>query len=164
MVRAEIEKGRGKQFDANNADIMLQMIDEDKDYLLKQEEVAHKKILAVDDEPMNNKIIAHIMKDEPMYEIIPAVSGKQALEILEQQSVDLILLDVNMPEMDGLETLRLIRKKYQTPVVLMTSDRTLDTSIEFEKMGCDDYITKPFLPLLMKEVIHNMTERTKVVN
>ena len=74
----------------------------------------------------------------------------------------MILLDVKMPEMDGLETLRRIRKKYQTPVVLMTSDKTLDTSIEFEELGCDDYITKPFLPLLMKEVIHNMTERTKV--
>ena len=161
-VRAEIEKGKGTQFDPEIADIMLQMMDEDKDYSLKQEDVTRKKILAVDDEVMNNKIISHIMKDEPMYEIIPAGSGKQALEILEQQSVDLILLDVKMPDMDGLETLRFIRKKYQTPVVLMTSDKTLDTSIEFEKLGCDDYITKPFLPLLMKEVIHNMTERTKV--
>ncbi len=158
-VRDEIEKGKGTQFDPKIADIMLQMIDEDKDYVLKQEDITQKKVLAVDDEVMNNKIIARIMKDEPMYEIISADSGKQALQILEQQEVDLILLDVNMPEMDGLETLRRIRRKYQTPVVLMTSDMTFDTSIKFAELGCDDYITKPFLPILMKEVIHNMTER-----
>ena len=82
--------------------------------------------------------------------------------MLEQQSFDLILLDVKMPDMDGLETLREIRKKYRTPVVLMTSDKTLDTSTEFGELGCDDYITKPFLPLLIKEVVHNMTERIDI--
>ena len=86
----------------------------------------------------------------------------EKLEIIEQQTFDLILLDVNMPEMDGLETLRLIRKKYQTPVVLMTADKTLDTSTEYGELGCDDFITKPFLPLLLKEIIHNMTERTNI--
>ena len=74
----------------------------------------------------------------------------------------LILLDVKMPDMDGLETLKLIREKYRTPVVLMTSDKTLDISTGFSELGCDDYITKPFLPLLIKEVIHMMTERTEM--
>lgn len=76
----------------------------------------------------------------------------------------MILLDYMMPEMDGFETLKKIREKYDTPVVLMTSDRTLVTSNEFAKLGCDDYITKPFLPLMIKEVIHNMTERTEMEN
>ena len=75
---------------------------------------------------------------------------------------DLCVLDVMMPDMDGIEVLREIRKKYSTPVVLMTADKTLDTSTEFATYGCDDYITKPFLPLLLKEVIHNMTERTTI--
>ena len=77
---------------------------------------------------------------------------------LEKEKVDLIMLDVVMPDMDGLETLRRIREKYQTPVVLMTGDKTLDTSTEFAELGCDDYVTKPFLPLLIKEVIYNMTK------
>ena len=67
-----------------------------------------------------------------------------------------------MPEMDGLETLKIIRQKYQTPVVLMTGDKTLDTSMEFAELGCSDYITKPFLPILVKEIVHNMTERTNI--
>ena len=162
VVRREIEKGKGTQFDPHIADIMLQMIDEDKNYTLRQNDLVQRSILTVDDEAMNNKIIAHIMRDEPMYEIVSACSGKEALSILEQQSFDLIFLDVKMPEMDGLETLKIIRQKYQTPVVLMTGDKTLDASMEFAELGCSDYITKPFLPILVKEIVHNMTERTNI--
>ena len=162
VVRSEIENGMGTQFDPFIAAIMLQMIDEDRNYSMKQTASKQRKILTVDDEAMNHKIIAHIMRDEPRYEMYRAGGGREALEMLEQQSFDLILLDVKMPDMDGLETLREIRKKYRTPVVLMTSDKTLDTSTEFGELGCDDYITKPFLPLLIKEVVHNMTERIDI--
>ncbi len=158
VVRSEIEKGRGTQFDPAIADVMLQMIDEDTEYTMKQGDFSQKRILTVDDEIINSKLIARIMKDEPMYEIVSATSGKQALEILDEQEFDLIMLDVNMPEMDGLETLKLIRKKYQTPVVLMTGDKSLDTSVGFAELGCDDYVTKPFLAPLIKEIVHNMTE------
>ena len=161
VVRQEIEKGRGTQFDPQIADIMLQMIDEDKEYRMKESDCMHRRVLTVDDEPMNNKRIAYIMKDEPRYEMIAVESGIEALHILEEQNIDLILLDVMMPEMDGLETLRRIREKYDVPVVLMTGDKTLEASTEFAELGCDDYITKPVLPLLIKEIIHNMTERTK---
>ncbi len=161
-VRKEIEKGKGTQFDPAIADIMLQMIDEDKAYEMKQAGWMHRKILVIDDESFNHKVIEDIMRDEPMYEIVYARNGNEALEFLEKQEFNLILLDVIMPDMDGVEMLRKIRKKHSTPVVLMTADKTLDTSMEFAAYGCDDYITKPFLPLLIKEVIHNMTERTTI--
>ncbi len=158
VVRKEIEKGRGTQFDPAVADIMLQMIDEDSKYEMKQMDSMHRKILVVDDEPMNHKLVELIMKDESMYEIISAFSGMEALENLEKQTFDLILLDVVMPQMDGFETLELIRQKYQTPVVLMTADKSLAASGKLEQLGCDDYITKPFLPLMIKEVVHNTTK------
>ena len=158
-VRNEIEKGKGTQFDPHIADIMLQMIDEDKEYVMRQSDSMKRTILTVDDEAMNNKIIAHIMRDEEMYTVISAESGKEALEIMDKQPVDLILLDVHMPDMDGLETLKHIRKKYQTPVVLMTSDKKLDISVDFATLGCEDYITKPFSPFLMKEIVYNMVEK-----
>ena len=162
VVRAEIEKGKGTQFDPHIADIMLQMIDEDEDYQMKETDSLQRRVLMVDDEAMNNMRIAHIMKDEPRYEMVAASGGKEALELLSKQHFDLILLDVMMPGMDGLETLRLIRESYNTPVVLMTGDKTLEAAVEFSKLGCDDYITKPVLPLLIKEIIHNMTERTSL--
>lgn len=162
VVYEEIEKGKGTQFDPDVADVMLQMIDEDKGYQMQQMDFTEKRILTVDDEPINHKIITHIMKDEPMYQVVAAGSGKEALKMMEKEPFDLILLDFKMPEMDGVETLRLIRKKYQTPVVLVTSDKTLDLSAEIAELGCDDYITKPFLPLLVKEVVHNMTEKIEI--
>ena len=162
VVRSEIEKGRGTQFDPRIADIMLQMIDEDKEYRMKETDSLHRRILTVDDEAMNNMRIAMIMRDEPRYEMISATSGVEALAILNEQHIDLILLDVLMPEMDGLETLSRIRENFNTPVVLMTGDKTLEASTEFAKLGCDDYITKPAQPLLIKEIIHNMTERTSL--
>ena len=157
-----MEEGKGTQFDPAIADVMLQMIDEDKEYKMRQVDDAQKIILVVDDEPMNHKVIAHIMKDEPMYATIPASGGRQALDILEKETVDLILLDISMPDLDGLETLKLIREEYQTPVVLMTDENNLNTLEEFARLDCDEYVTKPFLPLLIKEVIHNMTERTEL--
>ncbi|MBO5341181.1 MAG: response regulator [Lachnospiraceae bacterium] len=164
VVRSEILKGRGSQFDPEIADIMLDLIDKDTEYKMRQSDVDIKKILVVDDEPMNHKLLSHIMKDEPRYQIVSVYSGKEALKELQKQDFRLIMLDVMMPEMDGLETLRHIRKVYNLPVVLMTGDKTLDTSVGFAELGCDDYITKPFLPILIKEVLHNMTERTKVKN
>lgn len=158
VVRAEIERGKGTQFDPAIADIMLQLMKEDTEYSMRQADVVHKRILTVDDETMNHKIIAHIMQDEPQYEIVSAESGRIALNLLEEQSFDLILLDVRMPDLDGLETLKLIREKYDTPVVMMTGDKNADLSGAFSEHGCNDYITKPFLPLLVQEVVHNMTK------
>lgn len=158
VVREEIEKGRGTQFDPKIADVMLQMMDEDRKYTLKQADITKKYILSVDDDEMNNMIIKRIMRDEPMYEIVSANSGKEALELLSTQSFDLILLDAMMPEMSGYETMQRIREKYRTPVVLMTSDKSND----FAEFGCDDYITKPVLPLLVREIVHTMTERIKM--
>ncbi|MBQ7781155.1 MAG: response regulator [Lachnospiraceae bacterium] len=163
MVRAEIEKGKGSQFDPDMADIILRMIDEDEQYTMKQNVSAQRKILIIDDEIINSRIIVGILQGEPMYEIFYAEGGKQALEVLEKETFDLIMLDVQMPEMDGLETLRLIREKYQTPVILMTGDKTLAEAREFAELACDDYITKPLLPILVKEVVHHMTERTTLV-
>lgn len=159
VVRAEIEKGKGTQFDPMVADIMLQIIDEDKEYALKEKDCDIKKILTVDDEPMNNKIIAHIMRDEPMYEVFSATSGDEALEKIENQEYDLILLDVMMPGRNGLQTLKCIRALCQTPVVLMTSDKTLEIYEDASVYEYDDYITKPFVPLLLKEVVYNMTKK-----
>jgi len=164
VIRSEIEKGKGTQFDPQIADIMLQIIDSDKEYTLKEADSIQKKILTVDDEAMNNKIIAHIMQDEPRYQVVSAGSGREALKLLEQQPFDLILLDVKMPEMDGIETLRKIREICQTPVVFMTSERTLDISTQFSNAGCDEYITKPFTPILVKEIIYNVTNKTSYEN
>lgn len=160
VVRNELIKGKGSQFDPDIADIMIQLIDEDVHYLMRQTGSLNHHVLIVDDDAMNHKLISRIMQEEPEYKLFFASSGMDALERMKTHSYDLILLDVQMADMDGLETLKHIREFSDVPVVLMTGNKTLNTSSDFAKLGCDDYITKPFVPLLLKEVIHNMTKKT----
>ncbi len=155
-VREEIEKGKGTQFDPQIADVMLQMIDADKEYMLKENTSPRKTVLVVDDDPMNIKITELIMKNEPLCQIISATSGKEALELLDHVSVDLILLDVEMTDMDGFETLSHIRKKHSMPVVFMTGNKDIQTIQDATNLGVEDYISKPFIPLTLKETIHSI--------
>lgn len=157
VIRSEIEKGKGTQFDPEIADIMIQMIDEDTSYTLKEEISHHKRVLVVDDEMMNVKMIEFIMKEEPMYEIVSANSGMEALKILEEKDTNLILLDLVMPEMDGFETLSRIQEQYDIPVVFMTGDKNIETLEKASEYGVEDYLTKPFLPLALKEVMHSIS-------
>ncbi len=156
VVRQEIVEGRGSQFDPAIADIMLKIMDEDPEYRLRQNEVRQWTILVVDDELMIRKIVERVLKEESVYRVIGCTGGKEALEILEKQSIQLVLLDIEMPEMDGFETLQLIREKYKIPVVFMTGDRNRETIQRAESMGVDDYLTKPFLPLQLKEIVHSV--------
>ncbi len=155
VIRNEIKTGKGTQFDPVIADIMLDMIDEDEGYTLREVKSLQKKILIVDDEPMNIKMVEVILKDTPMYQVVGATSGMEALKMLDAHEIDLILLDVKMPEMDGFATMELIRQKYNMPIVLMTGDRNIETIERATKLGVDDYLTKPFLPLALKEIIHS---------
>ena len=159
VVRSEIEKGKGTQFDPFIADIMLKMIDEDVNYLMRQTSSLNRHVLIVDDDAMNHKIISRMMKDEPEYKLFFSNNGLDALDKMRVHFYDLVLLDVKMSDMDGLETLKHIREFSDVPVVLMTGDKTLNTSADFNKLGCNDYITKPFHPMLIQEVIHNMCKK-----
>lgn len=160
IIRSEIVKGRGTQFDPAIADIMLQMIDEDTQYTMKQPQEVEKKVLVVDDDVDVHNTILDIMDGEPMYTIVSAGSTEDALILLEEQQFALILLDMDLPERKGSEFLRIVREKYGVPVVLMTEDKNQEISTEFETVGCEDYITKPFMPLMLMEIVHTMSEKT----
>lgn len=155
-VREEIVKGMGTQFDPEVASIVLQMIDNDPEYKLKENTDLSKTVLVVDDDPINIKVTKLIMEKEPFCEIVSATSGKEALELLDRISVDLILLDVEMSDMNGFETLARIRQKHSTPVVFLTGNKDIHTIQEANKLGVDDYISKPFIPLTLKETIHSI--------
>lgn len=158
VVRAEIKKGRGTQFDPHIADIMLEMIAEDTEYALKQPELIQKRLLIIDNEILNHAIITDILHDEPQYDIISATSTADALDLLQKQIFDLILLDISTAETDGMEIPKFIRETYQIPVLLMAKDVNQRTSMEIANLSGEDFITKAFLPLMLKEMVHTMTE------
>lgn len=156
VVRAEIEKGKYTQFDPAIADIMLQMIDEDVEYNMREVEYQHKKILVVDDEEEIIKKVKHILRHKNLYNIAGAQSGEDALNMLSYMDMDLILLDVNMPGLDGLETLRRIRKISNVPVIFMATEKDKNTLNGAADMGYEDYLSKPLIPTVLKEMLHSI--------
>lgn len=102
-----------------------------------------KKILVVDDE----KPISDIVKfnlDKEGYDVVAAYDGEEALKKVEAESPDLILLDLMLPKIDGLEVARQIRKEHDTPIIMLTAkDSEIDKVLGLE-LGADDYVTKPF--------------------
>lgn len=153
VVRSEIEKGIGTQFDPKLANIMIQIIDEDVNYELSEKEKSEKVILVVDDSKINMMIAENILKAESRYHILQATSGMEAIHIISENVVDLVLLDIEMPEMNGFETLEKIREISEVPVIFMTADKELSTINKATQMGVEDYITKPFShPILLESV------------
>ena len=104
-----------------------------------------KKILVVDDEKkVCNLIKAYLEKED--YEVVIANDGKSALEQESHHKPELILLDLNLPKINGLEVCRIIRSRSTVPIIMLTArDEETDKIIGLE-MGADDYVTKPFSP------------------
>ena len=156
IVRSEIEKGKGKQFDARIADIMLQMIDEDTNYNMCQSDKNSKNILVIDDEIMNIKMVEFILKDVPDFQVTGVETKEETFSVLETKEIHLILLDLKMPDIDGFELYQMIREKYSIPVVLMTADKSIETIQRINELGIDDYLTKPLHAFVVKETIHGI--------
>lgn len=148
VVRCEIEKGKGTQFDPEIADIMLQMIDEDKEYELRQIDKAQYKILIVGEDQDNYQCIKDIVQEESIYEVLSVDSAQDVFAEIEKQFFEMIILDVPIDKS--------MKEKCQVPIVLVCDKKDLGNVTEF---GYDDYITKPFNPLMVKEVIYNLLKK-----
>ena len=100
-------------------------------------------VMLVDDEvPFVETMTKRLSKRQLL--ILPAYSGRQALEKLEKNSVDVVILDVKMPGMDGIETLREIKKIYPlVEVIMLTGHATIETAVEGMRLGAFDYLMKP---------------------
>ena len=104
-----------------------------------------RRILAVDDNSISLATIEQELKRE--YEVIPVNSGERALQYLRRERPDLILMDIQMAQKSGIETLREIRgmeKCKDIPVIMITSKQDKATVVESSKLGVDDYVVKPF--------------------
>ena len=155
-IREQIVDGKGSQFDPVIADVMLQMIDEDTEYKMHQPETTKYNILVFDDEEINIKMVSHILQDEKNYTIYGAKDYIEAEKVLTENHIDLMLLDFLMPEIDGLKAIELIQATHDIPVIFMTADKNLDTIVKAMDAGAVDYVTKPFMPLSLKEIIRTV--------
>lgn len=122
------------------------------------------RILAIDDNTVNLATLEQELKSK--YEVIPMISGRRAIKYLYREQVDLILLDVEMPIMDGIETLKEIRTQENgvtVPVIFLTAKKDKATVIDGAKLGIMDYITKPFDPEDLHERIERVFKRLGVL-
>lgn len=104
-----------------------------------------KTVMIVEDTEVNIDILVDALQDE--YELIVAINGSEALELIEEQKPDLILLDIMMPEMDGYEVLKRLKENStlnQIPVILLSAITDSDSKTKGFSLGAVDYITKPF--------------------
>lgn len=118
-----------------------------------------KQILIVDDMPVNLEFAVGMLKDK--YKVAATKSGLKALAYLENNRPDLILLDINMPEMDGFETMSKIKSNPKTamiPVIFLTADKNPKMELQGFKMGAVDFISKPFEPEIMLSRIKTQIE------
>ena len=157
-VRLEIENGKNIQFDPEIANVMLDMIDKDTNYEMRQQDAIVRKILVVDDEPENLTLIENILKDEPGYKVYKEASGRKALKTLQSIDMDLILLDIQMPGMDGFKVYDEIRKISDVPIVFLTSDKNIDTLDKANTLSVEDYLVKPFMPQALLEILHSILQ------
>src|SRR4051812_30731264 len=102
-----------------------------------------KKILIVEDERDILQLLKYNLTKEG-YQIFTAKDAESALPLVYKSKPDLIILDIMLPKMDGLELCRVIRRDTQTPIIFVTAKKNKYDKIVGLKLGADDYITKPF--------------------
>lgn len=126
-------------------------------------EMERKKILVVDDEEKNRYLISFILKKNG-FEVVTATDGLEGVEAAKRQLVDLIVMDIKMPKMDGYESTRRIKKLegYQSiPIIALTSYAMAEDKKKAFEAGCDGYISKPINPETFRDEIRKYLEVIK---
>ncbi len=121
--------------------------------------MAREKILVVDDERNIVELMKFNLKKEG-YEVATAFDGMEALRVAREEKPDLIILDLMMPELGGLDVCKTLRKESKVPIIIVTAKgEEIDMILGLE-LGADDYVTKPFSPKLLITKIRTVLRRT----
>ena len=120
-------------------------------------------ILVVDDEIEIADLIELYLKNED-YNVYKTYSSEKALKVIEKRNIDLALLDIMMPGIDGFTLCQTIRKNYNFPIIMVTAKITDADKIKGLNIGADDYITKPFMPLELIARVKAQLRRYKSYN
>ncbi len=121
------------------------------------------RVLVVDDDNLLRKLIADQL-ERTEFDAVPAGSGQEALQVLRETDYDVVLLDIMMPDLSGLEALRQIRQFEDPPeVIMLTADTSLTTGVEAMRHGAYDYLTKPATLDEMEAVIRKADEKRRLL-
>lgn len=118
-----------------------------------------KKILIADDEQRIRKLVCDFLKKEG-FETVEAVDGREALELFQEAAIDLVILDVMMPECDGWTVCRAIRRQSQVPVIMLTARGEESDELFGFELGADEYVSKPFSLQVLVARVHALLRRS----
>src|SRR3972149_1316848 len=121
--------------------------------------MSDKRILIVEDEPSIAEVVSLYMK-RAGYQVQIAADGKQAMTIFERQTPDLVIMDLMLPEVDGLSLTRWLRDRSDVPIIMVTARREEIDRIAGLEMGADDYVVKPFSPQELVSRVRAVLRRT----
>ncbi len=119
------------------------------------------RVLVVDDDLPSLKLNSYLLREEG-YEVSTATNGVEALDKLEDEIVDLVVLDVMMPLMDGHEALRRIRQRYDVPVIFLSAKGETADKVKGLEIGADDYLAKPFEPTELLARVKSVMRRADI--
>lgn len=121
------------------------------------------RILVCDDDKEIVEAIAIYLEQEG-YEVLKAYDGEEAMQILEQEETDLLIIDVMMPKLGGVEATFRIREKSGIPIIILSAKSEDQDKIFGLKVGADDYVTKPFNPKELLARVQSLLRRSQVLN
>jgi len=122
-----------------------------------------KNVLVIDDEPIVLDSCRRILKQEG-FDVNGAFNGREGLKKIEEDKYDAVLVDWKLPEIDGMEVLRIIKKNHpEVIVVMITGYPSVESAVKAMKLGVSDYVSKPFTPDELKETILKALEHSRVV-
>mgnify|MGYP000941367434 CR=1 FL=1 len=121
------------------------------------------KILVVDDEPQILKVLQAYLEKEG-YRVLTAKDGRLALSIFDQEKPDFVILDLNLPGMDGFEICREIRKDSNAPILMLTARVEEGDKLTGLEVGADDYVVKPFSPREVVARVRTILKRVRPEN
>jgi CheY-like chemotaxis protein len=116
-------------------------------------------VLIVDDEPFIRKLVATTLEDVAGFELIEAADGTEALELAREEAPAIVLLDIDMPGIDGYEACRRLREEPGTAeatIVMLTAAAGEEAERAAEEAGADLFLTKPFSPLELLRLVHDI--------
>ena len=121
------------------------------------------RVLIVDDDPHIRELIAHFMQQEGL-EVSEAVDGQDALRLMDEVRVDLVILDIMMPGMDGWELCRELRSRNELPLLMLTAKGEPSQIVKGFTLGTDDYLVKPFDPHVLVARVKSLLRRYRIMS
>ncbi|XRG78220.1 response regulator transcription factor [Rossellomorea sp. GAMAL-10_SWC] len=118
-------------------------------------------ILIVDDDPHIRKLLNVLLRDEG-FTVFEATNGIEAISVFEDNKIDMLIIDLMMPKMDGFELCREIRNECDLPIIMLTAKGETEQKVRGFKLGTDDYIVKPFEPVELVVRVKALLRRSKI--